>query len=233
MPHKLISAFILVLALSTSALASFSIGGFAGCTGSAKYKITFYNLLTPSRFGSSIPSMGLIFSPLAGASHSGRISVMTVRGFASRAVEEIAEKGDNSRLVRIATRLKKKKLGVKDLAAASGPTMPGKSTTLELEVDCKNSFVTVLGMIAPSPDWIVQISNRNLYSSRLRRFIPYTAGFLIAYDAGTDSGRDFTPPGDLSLDKPTEPKQNIAPLVEDETDRFNGRIIGKYVIRKV
>lgn len=56
---------------------------------------------------------------------------------------------------------------------------------------------------------------------------------LIAYDAGVDDGRDFTPPLDTSLDEPTAPQKNIAPLVEDETDRFEGRIVGKYVIQKI
>eukprot|EP00177_Eucheuma_denticulatum_P002055 GFKZ01003676.1.p2 GENE.GFKZ01003676.1~~GFKZ01003676.1.p2 ORF type:complete len:128 (-),score=20.50 GFKZ01003676.1:382-708(-) len=107
------------------------------------------------------------------------------------------------------------------------------SKTLELNVDCDHSFVTVLGMIAPSPDWIVQINNRNLYDENKGRYVRRVAGKLIAYDAGVDDGREFTPPMDLSLDLPTTPRQNIAPLVEDETDRLEGRVVGRFEIRKL
>lgn len=206
---------------------------FPGCRGKATYNITFYNFLTSKNFGSAIPADGLVFSPLAGASHSGRISILTVRGFASRAVQDIAELGDNSRLVTVGSRLQRKGRGVKDLAAAAGPTMPGGKTTLTLDVDCANSFVTVLGMVAPSPDWLVQISNVNLYNTAFRKFINYAWEYLIAYDGGTDSGSDFTPPGDTSLDVPTKPKQNIAPLEEDETNPFGKKVIGKYTIEKL
>lgn len=123
--------------------------------------------------------------------------------------------------------------GVSTVATADEPTMPANSTKLSLVVDCENPFITVLGMVAPSPDWIVQISNLNLYSNRGAGFVQNHSGHLIVYDAGTDSGRDFTDPEDTSKDQPTVPPLNIAPLVEDETDRFEGRVVGKYVIEKL
>lgn len=174
-----------------------------------------------------------MFSPLAGVSHSGRISFLTVRGFASKPVEVIAENGVNEPFIRLAKRLRRRNRGVLTVVDAGAPTMPGKATTLLLNVDCENSFVTALGMIAPSPDWIVQINNRNVVNPETGKFIGRIEGDLIAYDTGVDDGREFTPPADLSLDIPTEPRQNIAPLVEDETDRFEGRVVGKYFIVKI
>ena len=220
-------AFLFAIFLTAPASAVFE-----GCSGTAKYKIVFYNFLKPALFGDMIPEDGLVYSPLSAASHSGRVSVFTVRGFASQQVRDVAEKGDNSGVVAQVKALQKAGY-VKDLTAAAGPTLPGNSTELELMVDCDNSFVTVLGMIAPSPDWIVQISNVNLYSKELDMFIPSRWGRLIAYDAGTDSGGDFTNPADTTLDVPTMPPMNIAPLVEDETDAFNGKAVGKYVIKRV
>lgn len=119
--------------------------------------------------------------------------------------------------------------GVKSIVNAGAPTMPGGTTSLILDVDCEHSFVTVIGMIAPSPDWIVQVNNRNLVDTR-GRFVYSVSGDMIAYDAGVDSGREFTDPSDASLDIPTLPRDNIAPLVEDETDRFQGRVVGKFSI---
>ena len=51
--------------------------------------------------------------------------------------------------------------------------------------------------------------------------------------AGVDDGREFTDPSDASLDIPTEPTLNIAPLVEDETDRFDGKYVGYYEIKLI
>ena len=98
-------------------------------------------------------------------------------------------------------------------------------------VDCDNPYLTALSMIAPSPDWVVQISNMPLM--KYGKFIKKRYGQLIAYDCGTDSGRDFTDPADTSLDIPTEPALNIAPLREDETDRFGRRAVGYYKIERM
>lgn len=201
------------------------------CSGQAEYVVNFTNFLTPRRFGRRIPKTGLVYSPLAGASHSNRVSLLTVRSLASPQVEQIAETGQNGRFVALAEHLRDTEQGVKTVAGADGPTMPGNSTTLRFTVDCEHPFITVVGMIAPSPDWLVQVSNVNLV--RRGRFISFRRGRLIAYDAGTDDGAEFTSPTDASLDMPSEPQKNIAPLVEDDTDPFNGRFIGVYTIRRV
>lgn len=110
--------------------------------------------------------------------------------------------------------------------------MPGSKTTLKVEVSCEMPFITIVSRIAPSPDWLVQVANYDTVG-RSGKFLKKAVGNLIAYDAGTDDGREFTPPSDLSLDLPTEPRLNIAPLVEDETDRFEGMVVGKYVIKRI
>lgn len=223
--------FLATVALHALLLSARAVS-FSECSGTAKYMVTFLNFLSPDVF-EEIPDNGLVFSPLSGVSHSGRVSFFTVRGFANKETEAIAETGDNGPFLSLARSLQEQNRGVKTVVGAGGPTMPGMNTSLLLEVDCKHSFVSMLGMIAPSPDWIVQINNRNLYDTDKKKFISFAWGNLIAYDAGVDDGRDFTPPLETSLDLPTEPQQNIAPLVEDETDRFDGRPVGIYTIKKV
>ena len=219
--------------LATLCLISFSAA--TGCKGSAKYGVIFKNLLTNDSFGDlpGFPSTGLVFSPLAGVSHSNRQSFFTIRGFASKAVEQIAETGNNSEFISLAETLRKEGQGVLSIVDVGAPTQPGEATSLILKVDCEHPFLTVLGMIAPSPDWIVQINNRNTFDESTGKFVNSTSGNLIAYDAGVDDGREFTPPLALDLDLPTVPQKNIAPLVEDETDRFDGRVVGKWIIKKI
>eukprot|EP00177_Eucheuma_denticulatum_P006618 GFKZ01012039.1.p1 GENE.GFKZ01012039.1~~GFKZ01012039.1.p1 ORF type:complete len:245 (+),score=31.57 GFKZ01012039.1:42-737(+) len=221
---------LLLLILPPSLLASIP---FPRCSGSATYNVTFINQLTPERFGDRIPPVGLVFSPMVAVSHSNRLSFLTVRGLASPQVEQIAETGDNSAFVALATSLQGEERGVLTVADAPGPTMSGGSTSLMVEVDCENPFITALSMIAPSPDWIVQVNNRNMVDRLSGDFVTRMSGILIAYDAGVDDGMEFTPPMDLSLDLPTVPPLNIAPLVEDDTDRFNGRHVGRFIIMRM
>lgn len=224
---------VLVVAVLVAGSAAIEDLPFPGCRGSAKYRVTFFNLLTAENFGDLIPSDGLVYSPLAAFSHSNRQSFFTIRGFANGPVEQVAETGVNTRIIRLGRRLQRQRRGVLSVVDAGAVTMPGKSTSVILRVDCAHPFVTVLGMIAPSPDWIVQINNRNLFDVSRGRFVRRMAGDLIAYDSGVDDGREFTPPLDLSLDLPTVPQKNIAPLVEDETDRFEGRNVGRYTIERI
>ena len=205
---------------------------FPNCRGKATYALTFNNRLTARQFGSLIPTSGLTYSPPIAVSHSNRVSLMTVRGFASPQVEAICKTGSNVPLARLSRKLRARG-HVRTVATASGPTRPGRSTTLRVTVDCKRPFTSMIGMIAPSPDWIVQVTNRNMFDERRGRFVQRTSGDLIAYDCGVDSGREFTNPMDTSLDEPTRPPKNIAPLREDETDRFEGRPVGSYVFRRI
>lgn len=196
------------------------------CTGSARYKVTFYNMITNQRF-SEVPENGLVFSPMTAVTHSPRVSLLTVRGFASSPVEEVCETGSNANLIATANASGM----VSTVVSAEGPVMSGGNYTIEVTATCAYPYLTVLSMIAPSPDWIVQISNMPLM--KYGKFIHKRAGYLIAYDCGTDSGRDFTNPADTSLDIPTDPALNIAPLREDETDRFGYMAVGFYKIEKI
>jgi len=230
---KTVVAFAIVLSTMLGFAAATPDHAIPGCKGRAVYKVAFHNLLTAKNFGSLIPRGGLVYSPLAGVSHSNRISLFTIRGFASKAVELIAEQGVNSLFIRKAKFIRWKTGEVRSVVDAGAPTMPGTATVLRLSVDCRNPSLTVIGMIAPSPDWIVQINNFLTYDLSDGEFIKYAAGDLIAYDSGVDDGNQFTPPANLSLDIPTVPQKNIAPLVEDDTDRFEGRVVGRYTIRRI
>lgn len=224
-------AVLAVIATSVSALGKPPSNGaspFEKCRGFARYNVTFKNLMTPGRFGSSVPSDGFLLSPLTAAGHSNRVSILSVRGYASKAIEVIAETGDNSMLKRNLRKLRADRQGVKNLDAGSGPVMAGKYATVTVNVDCDHPFISAIAMIAPSPDWIVQISNMNMFSRRDGGFKRYSYGRLMAYDAGTDDGTEFSSP-----DSDTVPQKNIAPLVEDVTDPFEGRAVGKYIIKRI
>lgn len=78
---------------------------------------------------------------------------------------------------------------------------PGEEE-VQVRVSRDAPYITVVSMIAPSPDWFVSARNIKLYDQGKwleRILIP-----APLYDAGTDDGEEFT-----SADKDTQPKQPI------------------------
>lgn len=215
-----IIAALFAIALVTSVAAA------SKCHGSAKYKVIFYNGLSEtSRFRRIVPRGGLHFSPLTGVTHDPRVSLFTIRGYASKGLQMICETGANRMFMREAKDYGNR---VTSVVGGKGGIDGDMAGSIIVEATCKNSYLTVTSMIAPSPDWIVQINNMPLLEHG--KFIPKAWGRLFAYDCGTDSSRDFTDPSNLSLDKPTVPKDNIVRLAEDETDRFDGYPVGFYKV---
>ena len=222
--RALIVAFLFV-ALTTSA------AGRRGCRGSAMYKVTFSNFLSKTGpFRNIVPRGGLVFSPMIGVTHSPRVSLFRRGRPVSRAVQQVCENGRNIRLLRLARTLRRSRR-VASIAHTRGPVRPRKVGYLKLRATCRNRYLSVITMIAPSPDWVVQINNMPLW--RGGKFIKGARGRLVAYDCGTDSGREFTDPSNLSLDIPTRPRGVFRRLSQDPTDRFMGRPVGYYKVVRI
>ena len=81
-------------------------------------------------------------------------------------------------------------------AAISGggiPLSPGAVTvTLVVSQDCP--LVSVVSMIAPSPDWFVGVSGLSLLENGA--WIEQRVVELFPYDAGTDSGSSYASPNE-------------------------------------
>lgn len=196
------------------------------CYSEQKYKVIFYNGLSDSgRFKGIVPEGGLAFSPMTGVTHDPRISLFTPRGFASKGLEMVCETGSNKLFREEAYAYGDR---VTSVVGGEGGIPGGTKGYIEVKATCDNYYLTATSMIAPSPDWIAQINNFPLM--RNGSFIYEKWGRLFAYDCGTDSGRDFTDPSNPDLDIPTVPVDNIVPLVQDETDRFDGQPVGWYKV---
>lgn len=198
------------------------------CRGNATYKVIFVNFLSDSGpFRGIVPRGGLAFSPLTGVTHSRRVSLFRRNETVSPAVQNVCETGSNTELLGVARALQSQSTSV----VGGDAIMAGKYGYIKVKATCGNNYLSVISMIAPSPDWVVQINNMPLV--RGGKFIKKSYGRLVAYDCGTDSGSEFTDPSNLSLDIPTRPRGVFRPLVRDETDRFMGRFVGFYKIIRV
>jgi hypothetical protein len=70
---------------------------------------------------------------------------------------------------------------------------PG-ATTVTFAASRECPLVSVVTMIAPSPDWFVGVSGLSLLEDG--DWVEQTVVELFSYDAGTDSGMSYTSPND-------------------------------------
>ena len=76
---------------------------------------------------------------------------------------------------------------------------------VDVNVNKENSSVTFATMIAPSPDWYLAVVNINLLENE--EFVNEKIVTASIYDAGTDSGTNYT-----SINEITNPQQPISKL---------------------
>lgn len=167
----------------------------------ARYRVTFEATWSAATHPDRFPS-NPHFSPLVGATHDGTIRFWEEGGLASQGIERMAELGATSPLDEI-IRDAIAAGSARSLLLGSGIEASPGMASIELELSREHSHLTLVSMIAPSPDWFVGISAENFLESG---DWPETISVeLHPYDAGTDSGTIYT-----ARDEDTEPQQPIA-----------------------
>lgn len=176
-----------------------------GVEGDASYTVTFTMHWNSTDFPTDYPS-NAHFSPLIGWSHPATSDFFKVETTASAGIEEMAETGKTGTLE---AELKAKIAAGEgfDFVLGSGLGSGTGEITVEVEVNAKNPAVTLVSMVAPSPDWYVAALNVNLYNGS--SFVDSETITAAVYDSGTDSGITFT-----SADADTSPKGKISSFVD-------------------
>ncbi|MFI4871966.1 MAG: spondin domain-containing protein [Phycisphaerales bacterium JB061] len=128
------------------------------------------------------------FSPLVGAVHNESVAFWEPGGIATNGIEIMAETGATNTLrgevnnaIAAGTAL--------EVVTGPGTGAPDQVTTT-FEANSDMHLLTLVTMIAPSPDWFVGTHGLNLRDDS--GWIDEITIELDAYDAGTDSGPDFT-----------------------------------------
>jgi hypothetical protein len=103
-----------------------------------------------------------------------------------------------------------------ELISGGGIALSPGAATVEFTVSQDCPFISVVSMIAPSPDWFVGVTGLSLYGDE--GWIEDWVVDLYPYDAGTDSGVSYT-----SSDEPTEVKEGIR-QIEDAPLLVEGRV---------
>ena len=174
MTNKLpvIFALLLILVQATHANAQ-----------SVTYRVTFEGKWTTAVTPGGLPS-GAHFSPLIGAVHNDRVSFWSSGGTASAGVESMAEIGGTSAL---RGEIASAGSNAHAVLAKSVPFGGTASATIEFTVTPDHPLVTLVTMVAPSPDWFVGVSGLSLREGG--SWLNSRTVNLFPYDAGTENGR--------------------------------------------
>jgi len=164
------------------------------------YEVTFNATWIESTHPDDFPS-NPHFSGLVGASHNEQVSFWSVGELASPGIKSMAETGSKSSLeLEIGRALLNRT--VLNLISGGGINPSPGSVSVNLKVSENYPLVSLVSMVAPSPDWFVGVDSLNLMENG--SFVDEKIVSLYAYDAGTDSGNNYTSPDD-----PTDPPETI------------------------
>ena len=141
------------------------------------------------------------FSGLIGATHNSNYSMWPRGAIATDGIESMTETGGR--------RVLSSEIGAQEsLGSASAPLLdPGIGRSpgtrpMTVEVNPDLPLLSIVSMIAPSPDWSVGIHDFDLRPEG--EWISHAVLDLEAYDAGTDSGANY-----ISPNENTEPHEPI------------------------
>lgn len=174
----------------------------------ARYKVLVTMNWSSTNFPTDYPN-GAHFSRLIGWTHKTNNTFFKVGTTASAGIKNMAETGGTSPLN---TEINAKIANNEGLQLVTGSSLSSGTGTIEVEikVNQENPSVTLVTMIAPSPDWYVAIVNENLLENG--DFVATKTVNASAYDAGTDSGVSYTSANEATTPQGTIQKITSSPL---------------------
>ena len=155
---------------------------------SATYSVTFQGTWTTTVTPDGVPG-GAHFSPLIGAVHNDQVTFWSEGGTASAGIESMAEVGGTNALKTDITAAGSNAGAVIERIGNIGATA---TVTADFTVTSTHPLVTLLTMVAPSPDWFVGVSGLSLRNATDDGWQPSLTVDLFPYDAGTEEGTEFS-----------------------------------------
>lgn len=191
----------------------------------ARYSVTFDATWNASSHPSDFPS-NPHFSPLIGGTHSTRARFWTAGGIASAGIEAMAEEGRTSPLdsevqsaISAGTAF--------SLIRGGGISRSPAAASAEFEIGRDHPLVSLVSMVAPSPDWFVGVDSLTLVEGG--DWVAEKVVTLYPWDAGTDNGTTYAAP-----DADSQPRQPIRAL-QGHPVALGGQVaaFGTFTFRRV
>ncbi|MFK5878881.1 MAG: spondin domain-containing protein [Flavobacteriaceae bacterium] len=188
----------------------------------ATYDITFTSVWNATDHG-TLPS-GAHWSNLIGANHILTNEFLQMGTMASLGVESVAETGANSEFENEINASVMANDSEQLINVASVSTATGSVTISNLEIDEQYPLLTLISMIAPSPDWFIALNSYDLRQGG--SWVSNATIDLFPYDAGTEEGTAYS-----TSNAATMPQENITSLVNIAP--FNNLRIGYFTINLI
>ena len=158
----------------------------------ANYRITFDGTWSQATHPEGFPS-GAHFSQLIGATHNADVTFWEVGDLATVGIESMAEQGATNALRNEISDAQSNghtpAAPFDPIITGNGINAPGMASNT-LTIHREFSLVTLVSMIAPSPDWFVGVSGLNLIENG--QWVDTKTVELEGYDAGTEDGVNFS-----------------------------------------
>jgi spondin N len=166
----------------------------------ARYRVTFDATWSAQSHPTDIPR-NPHFSRLIGGTHKSTVKFWEAGALASEGIRLMAEQGRTTPLDAEVEAAIAAGQAQRVLVGDAVDRSPDR-ITLDFEISRDFSLVTLVSMLAPSPDWFVGVSSLNLIENG-----DWTAEKVVVlqpWDAGTDSGVTFS-----SADVRTSPPEPV------------------------
>ena len=186
----------------------------------ATYDITFNSVWNSVDHG-TLPN-NPHWSNLVGATHNNQVTFFEIDEMATIGIKDVAEKGNNTQILSEVNTAISNSYSDQWLQQGFSAGALGSATLSDIEVSEDFPLLSLVSMIAPSPDWFIGINSFSLLdeSDNWKTFVEID---MYAYDAGTDSGVNYES-GDII----TTPQENITSL--QGVSPFNNNKIGTLTI---
>ncbi|MEO7793635.1 MAG: spondin domain-containing protein, partial [Thermoanaerobaculia bacterium] len=194
-------------------------------TGTATYEVVFHSTWSAATHPGAFPDGGH-FSPLIGGVHDESVRFWRSGDLASSGIEQMAERGRTSPLDRHVEDAIEAGTAREVIRGGPLPQSPGSVSTT-FTVSREHPLVSLVTMVAPSPDWFVGVRDLSLLEND--EWIEDTTVALLGYDAGSDDGEDFT-----SADLDPSPHHPISRLTSGPFTGVPGNTpFGTFTFRRI
>jgi len=166
----------------------------------ARYKLTFNATWSAQTHPNEFPASAH-FSGLIGMTHNGNAMLFAKGEITSDGIKNMAEIGSKNPLEAEIQNFISNGTGNALISGGGINSSPGE-VSLEFDIIISHSLVSVVSMLAPSPDWFIAVSNIDLFDNN--GWVTSKTITVDIYDAGTDNGATFSSPDD-----PTVPRVPI------------------------
>ena len=194
---------------------------------SARYRLTFTATWSPETHVQNFPG-NPHFSGLIGAVHNEQVVFWEPGQIATDGIQQVAETGGKTGISSEFQTAIDSGSAASIINEGGIGTSPG-SIGIEFSVTRDYPQITVVSMLAPSPDWFVGLHNYALLNND--GFIDSDTIELILYDSGSDDGVSYQSPN-----APADPLSPIAPVNSEAQDSpfVNGEpIVGTFTLERI